>query len=133
MAAGRQRRAKADTFTARCKKRWHRARVGLRKSAVDYFRGDGSDWIAFAGLLLAVPLLAAMTLLDPVWWSPATLVLPIVAGGLLLRPASLLGLYAAAATALIVESVRLGPYTEGPSRVTPAWSWWSPRAASSGC
>jgi len=39
--------------------------------------------------------------------------------GLLLRPASLLGLYAAAATALIVESVKLGPYTEGPSRVTP--------------
>ncbi|WP_141301936.1 PP2C family protein-serine/threonine phosphatase, partial [Streptomyces gardneri] len=51
--------------------------------------------------------------------APAALVLPIVAGGLLLRPASLLGLYAAAAGALIVESVVLGPYTQGPARVTP--------------
>ena len=50
MAAGRERRAEADTFTARLKKQWHRARVGVRRSAVDYFRGDGSDWIAFAGL-----------------------------------------------------------------------------------
>ncbi len=41
MAAGRQRRAEADTFTARWKKQWHRARVGMRRSAVDYFRGDG--------------------------------------------------------------------------------------------
>ena len=98
---------------------WHRVRVGLRRSAVDYFRGDGSDWVALAGLLLTVPLIAAVTLANSVWCSPAVLVLPIVAGGLLLRPASLLGLYAAAATALIVESVKLGPYTEGPSRVTP--------------
>ncbi|OLZ65699.1 hypothetical protein AV521_30220 [Streptomyces sp. IMTB 2501] len=119
MAAGRERRAKAETFTARWKMLWHRARTGLRRSAVDYFRGDGSDWIAFVGLLLTIPVLMAMTLVDSVWCSPATLVLPIIAGGLLLRPASLLGLYAAGATALIVESVRLGPYTEGPSRVTP--------------
>ncbi len=61
------------------------------------------------------------------------LVLPIVAGGLLLRPSSLLGLYAAAATALIIESVKLGPYTEGPSRVTPASCSWSPPADSSVC
>ena len=27
----------------------------LRKSGVDYFRGDGSDWIALAGLLLDHP------------------------------------------------------------------------------
>ncbi|CAM5737327.1 PP2C family protein-serine/threonine phosphatase [Streptomyces hirsutus] len=59
------------------------------------------------------------TLANSVWFAPSALVLPIVAGGLLLRPASLLGLYAAAATALIVEAVRLGPYTEGASRVTP--------------
>src|SRR3954468_11748159 len=119
MAAGRERRAEAETFTARLRMQWHRVRVGLRRSAVDYFRGDGSDWVALAGLLLTVPVIAAITLMNSVWCSPAALVLPIVAGGLLLRPASLLGLYAAAATALIVESVKLGPYTEGPSRVTP--------------
>src|SRR3954462_15192286 len=119
MAAGRERRAEAETFTARLRMQWHRVRVGLRRSAVDYFRGDGSDWVALAGLLMTVPVIAAITLMNSVWCSPAALVLPIVAGGLLLRPASLLGLYAAAATALIVESVQLGPYTEGPSRVTP--------------
>ncbi|GGV77294.1 membrane protein [Streptomyces gelaticus] len=97
----------------------HRARVALRKSGVDYFRGDGSDWIALAGLLLTIPAITCATLLDPMWCSPAALVLPIVAGGLLLRPASLLGLYATAAAALIVESVGLGPYDDGPARVTP--------------
>src|SRR5437763_1907069 len=119
MAAGRERRAEAETFTARLRMQWHRVRTGLRKSAVDYFRGDGSDWVALAGLFLTIPVIAGVTLVNSVWCSPAALVVPIVAGGLLLRPASLLGLYAAAATALIVESVRLGPYTEGPSRVTP--------------
>ncbi|MGW1889126.1 PP2C family protein-serine/threonine phosphatase [Streptomyces sp. NPDC002004] len=113
------RRAEAETFTARMKKRLHRVRTGLRKSGVDYFRGDGSDWIALVGLILTIPLIAGCTLADPVWCSPAALVLPIVAGGLLLRPASLLGLYATAAAALIVESLALGPYGEGPSRVTP--------------
>ncbi|MER5182059.1 PP2C family protein-serine/threonine phosphatase [Streptomyces sp. NPDC002896] len=112
-------RAAAETLPARMKRQLHRVRVGLRKSGVDYFRGDGSDWIALAGLLLTIPLIAGVTLANPVWCSPAVLVLPIVAGGLLLRPASLLGLYAAAATALIVESVKLGPYAEGPARVTP--------------
>jgi hypothetical protein len=86
---------------------------------VDYFRGDGSDWIAFVGLLLTVPLVAAVTLWNSIWCAPTLLALPVVAGGLLLRPASLLALYAAAACGLIVESVELGPYTAGPSRVTP--------------
>ncbi|MFC9612493.1 PP2C family protein-serine/threonine phosphatase [Streptomyces sp. NPDC056938] len=113
------RRAQAETFPARMRMRLHRARIGMRKSGVDYFRGDGSDWIAMVGLLLMVPVIACGTLLNPVWCSPTALVLPIVAGGLLLRPASLLGLYAAAAAALIVESVRLGPYSEGAARVTP--------------
>ncbi|MFE7512401.1 PP2C family protein-serine/threonine phosphatase [Streptomyces sp. NPDC057540] len=112
-------RAGVNTYAARTRRRVRRARVVLRRSAVDYFRGDGADWLAFAGLLLMIPLIACGTLLDPVWCSPAALVLPIVAGGLLLRPASLLGLYAAAAGALIVESVVLGPYTQGPARVTP--------------
>lgn len=108
-----------DTYLARYRKAVHRARVGLRKSAVDYFRGDGSDWIALAGLFLTIPALMLATLAAPVWFAPEALVLPIVAGGLLLRPASLLGLYAAAAGALIIESAVLGPYTEGMARVTP--------------
>ncbi|MFC9588515.1 PP2C family protein-serine/threonine phosphatase [Streptomyces sp. NPDC056944] len=112
-------RAGVNTYAARTRRRVRRARVVLRRSAVDYFRGDGADWLAFAGLLLMIPAIACGTLLDPVWCSPAALVLPIVAGGLLLRPASLLALYAAAAGALIVESVVLGPYTQGPARVTP--------------
>ncbi|MCX5081704.1 PP2C family protein-serine/threonine phosphatase [Streptomyces sp. NPDC056121] len=113
------RRAQAETFPARMKMRLHRARIGMRRSGVDYFRGDGSDWVALVALLLTVPVIACGTLLNSVWCSPTALVLPIVAGGLLLRPASLLGLYAAAAAALIVESVSLGPYAEGAARVTP--------------
>ncbi|MGW0463672.1 PP2C family protein-serine/threonine phosphatase [Streptomyces sp. NPDC003027] len=108
-----------DAYAARMRKSAHRVRVALRKSGVDYFRGDGSDWVALAGLLLTIPAITLGTLTNPVWCAPAALVLPIVAGGLLLRPASLLGLYAAAAGALIVESFVLGPYTEGPARVTP--------------
>lgn len=113
------RRAGAETYPARFRKSVHRARVALRKSGVDYFRGDGADWIALAGLLLTIPAITCATLLNPVWFSPAALGLPIVAGGLLLRPASQLGLYAAAALALIVESLGLGPYEDGPARVTP--------------
>ncbi|MER5732752.1 PP2C family protein-serine/threonine phosphatase [Streptomyces sp. NPDC002138] len=108
-----------ETLTARLRKTSHRVRTALRKSAVDYFRGDASDWLAFGGLILTVPAITWGTLLLPVWFSPSALVLPIVAGGLLLRPASLLALYAASATALIVEALVLGPYTQGPARVTP--------------
>jgi hypothetical protein len=96
-----------------------RARVGLRRAAVDYFRGDGSDWIALIALLVSVPAIAWGTILFPEWISAAALVLPVVIGGLVLRPASLLALYAAAAAALIVETLVLGPYEEGPARVTP--------------
>ncbi|MCS0638072.1 serine/threonine-protein phosphatase [Streptomyces sp. LP05-1] len=113
------RSAGVNSFPARLRKSLHRARVALRKSGVDYFRGDASDWLALAGLLLTVPLLTLATIAAPVWCAPAALVLPIVAGGLLLRPASLLGLYAASAAALIVESAALGPYTGGGARVTP--------------
>ncbi|MFE5487254.1 PP2C family protein-serine/threonine phosphatase [Streptomyces sp. NPDC056527] len=107
------------SYSARMRRSAHRVRIALRKSGVDYFRGEGSDWVAFAGLLLTIPAITVGTLANPVWCAPAALVLPIVAGGLLLRPASLLALYAAAAGALIVESVVLGPYTQGPARVTP--------------
>ncbi|MBW5480699.1 PP2C family protein-serine/threonine phosphatase [Streptomyces bambusae] len=111
--------ARIETWTARMRKSSHRVRTALRKSGVDYFRGDASDWLAFAGLLLTVPAITFGTLMLPVWFSPSALVLPIVAGGLLLRPASLLALYAASAAALIVEALVLGPYTQGPARVTP--------------
>ncbi|MEU0522666.1 PP2C family protein-serine/threonine phosphatase [Streptomyces niveus] len=111
--------AKADSYTARMRKSLHRARNAVRKSGVDYFRGDGSDWIALVGLMLTVPGIAFATMAIPVWFAPSALVLPIVAGGLLLRPSSLLGLYAVAATALIVESLVLGPYDQGPATVTP--------------
>ncbi|KPI00376.1 serine phosphatase [Actinobacteria bacterium OV450] len=111
--------ARRESLMARSRMLSHRARTTLRKSAVDYFRGDASDWLAFAGLLLTVPAIACGTLMLPVWFSPSALVLPIVAGGLLLRPASLLALYAASAAALIVEALVLGPYTQGPARVTP--------------
>ncbi|MEE1739251.1 PP2C family protein-serine/threonine phosphatase [Streptomyces sp. BE147] len=113
------RRGAVDAYLARWRKSAHRARVALRKSGVDYFRGDGSDWIALVGLLLTIPAITCATVLNPVWFAPAALVLPIVAGGLLLRPASLLGLYATAAGALIVEALTLGPYEDGLSRVTP--------------
>ncbi|MBD0709722.1 MULTISPECIES: PP2C family protein-serine/threonine phosphatase [unclassified Streptomyces] len=112
-------RAGRNTYAARLGRRVRRVRNALRKTGVDYFRGDGSDRLAFAGLFLAIPAIACATLYNSVWCAPTALVLPIVAGGLLLRPASLLGLYATAAGALIVESVVLGPYTQGPARVTP--------------
>ncbi|WP_424213766.1 PP2C family protein-serine/threonine phosphatase [Streptomyces sp. BI20] len=112
-------KARVETIAARMRKTWHRARTALRKSAVDYFRGDASDWVAFVGLFLTIPAITCGTLLWPVWFSPSALVMPIVAGGLLLRPASLLALYASAAASLIIEALVLGPYTEGPARVTP--------------
>ncbi|MFF3762925.1 PP2C family protein-serine/threonine phosphatase [Streptomyces sp. NPDC001922] len=111
--------AGAETLTARMRKQLHRARIGLRRAGVDYFRGDGSDWIALAALLLTVPAIATATINVPDWCPPAALVLPVVVGGLLLRPSSLLLLYAGAAAALITEAAILGPYSQGPSRVTP--------------
>ncbi|MFC5720244.1 PP2C family protein-serine/threonine phosphatase [Streptomyces gamaensis] len=110
----------AETPTARMRKALHRARTSVRKAGVDHFRGDGSDWLALAALLLCVPALAFATVAAPAWCAPTALVLPIVAGGLLLRPASLITLYAAAAVALIVESAVLDPGEYGDDdRVTP--------------
>jgi hypothetical protein len=97
----------------------HRVRLTVRRAAVDYFRGDASDWAGLAVVAAAIPALAITTVLTPVWCPPGALVLPILAGGLLLRPASLLLLYAGSALALVVESAVLGPYREGPGRVTP--------------
>ncbi|RLV08747.1 hypothetical protein CTZ27_08275 [Streptomyces griseocarneus] len=110
----------AETPTARLRMTLRRARVSMRKAGVDLFRGDGSDRLALASLLLSVPALACGTVALPEWCAPSALVLPIVAGGLLLRPAGLLALYAASAVALIVESAVLdsGPRAVA-DRVTP--------------
>ncbi|MFI1955745.1 PP2C family protein-serine/threonine phosphatase [Streptomyces xinghaiensis] len=109
---------RVETFTARMRRRTHRVRIGLRKAAVDYFRGDGSDWIALVALLFAVPAIAAGTMAAPLWCPPSALVLPIVAAGLLLRPSSVLLMYAAAAAALIVEASVIEEYANVPV-VTP--------------
>jgi hypothetical protein len=111
--------AVGEELRLRWSRRLHRARLGVRKSAVDYFRGDASDWAGLAVIALTIPLLAWTTVATPVWCPPSALALPILAGGLLLRPASLLLLYAASAVALVAESAALGPYREGPARVTP--------------
>ncbi|HWM35841.1 MAG TPA: serine/threonine-protein phosphatase, partial [Streptomyces sp.] len=103
----------------KARKALHRARTRLRRSAVDYFRGGVSDWLALTALLLTIPSLTVLTVLVPLWCAPEALVMPLIAGGLLLRPASLLALYASAAVALIVESAMLGPYQDGAGRVTP--------------
>ncbi|OEV02759.1 PP2C family protein-serine/threonine phosphatase [Streptomyces oceani] len=119
MAARRADTAHATARLHRAYKAGHRARTALRRSAVDYFRGGGPDWLAFGVLLLTVPLLTWGTISYPVWCPPEILVLPIIAGGLLLRPASLLALYTAAAVGLMVEATVLGPYGDGAGRVTP--------------
>ncbi|MEU9119474.1 PP2C family protein-serine/threonine phosphatase [Streptomyces sp. NPDC048506] len=108
-----------ETLTARVHKGLHRARVGVRKAGVDYFRGEGSDRFALIALLIAIAVIAAGTLWRPEWFAPTALVLPVIAGGLLLRPANLLVLYGASAAALVVESALFGPYDEGPDRITP--------------
>ncbi|MFD9814844.1 SpoIIE family protein phosphatase [Streptomyces sp. NPDC059080] len=113
------RRPRSEPLTARLHKALHRARVRVRKAGVDYFRGDGSDGPALAALLISVVLTAGGTLWHTEWFGPTALVLPVIAGGLLLRPANLLALYAASATALIVEAALFGPYDEGPERITP--------------
>jgi hypothetical protein len=112
-------RPAGEGLGARWRRALHRARVGVRKSFVDYFRGDGSDWTALAALVASVPALAWATVALPVWCPPPALVLPIIVGGLLLRPSSLLLLYACSAAAMVIESAALGPYREGPARVTP--------------
>ncbi|MGP8301772.1 PP2C family protein-serine/threonine phosphatase [Streptomyces inhibens] len=108
-----------ETLTARVHKGLHRARIGMRKAGVDYFRGEGSDRFALVALFIAIPAITAGTLWRPEWIAPTALVLPVIAGGLLLRPANLLILYGASAAALVVESALFGPYDDGPDRITP--------------
>ncbi|WP_037605191.1 PP2C family protein-serine/threonine phosphatase [Streptacidiphilus rugosus] len=109
-----------DTLTARLRRAHRRAWRRVRRAAVDYFRGEGADWLAFAVLFAVVPLLTVATVLAPTWCPPTALVLPVISGALLLRPSSLVLLYAAAAAALAIESVLLGAYAPGaPGHVTP--------------
>jgi hypothetical protein len=115
-----QGRAASEALTTRWRRALHRARTVLRATAVDYFRGDASDWLPFTCLLASVPLLGWATTVVPAWCPPTALVFPVLLGGLLLRPASLLILYVAAAVALVVEDAVLGPYPDSAARaVTP--------------
>ncbi|MBV9026761.1 MAG: serine/threonine-protein phosphatase [Streptomycetaceae bacterium] len=112
--------AAPDGPVARWRRSLHRARTHLRRSAVDYFRGDGADWLALVSLLLTVALLGWATSAAPVWCPPTALVFPVLVGGLLLRPASFLLLCAVAATALVAEDAIIGPYPDNPfGAVTP--------------
>lgn len=111
---------RGEGIPAQVRRSLRRGRTVLRRAAVDYFRGDGSDLLALAGLLLTVPALAWATSAVPAWCPPTALVFPVLVGGLLLRPASLLILYAAAASALVAEDAVLDPHHTGAARaVTP--------------
>ncbi|WP_354640401.1 PP2C family protein-serine/threonine phosphatase [Kitasatospora camelliae] len=94
-----------EPVKARVRGRLYRARRRLRRAGVDYFRGDGADWLAFAAFLAAVPLLVLLNIWLPGWCPPTALVLPVLAGALLLRPGTLVLLYAAAALGLSAESL----------------------------
>ncbi|CAL9527311.1 hypothetical protein SUDANB171_03944 [Streptomyces sp. enrichment culture] len=107
------------TWKHRVHKAYHRLRTTLRRAAVDSFRGGGSDSGALTVLLCSVPLLAAGTLISSEWCPPEALALPLVAGGLLLRPASLLGLYGVAATALVAETALIDNSRANIDPVTP--------------
>jgi hypothetical protein len=112
-------RAAGNSPVARWRRTLHRARVGVRKTGVDYFRGEGSDWLVLSVLVLSVPAIAWATVASPVWCPPTALVLPILIGGLLLRPSSLLLLYGASAAALVVESAVFRPFANRLGPVTP--------------
>ncbi|MBP0454697.1 serine/threonine-protein phosphatase [Kitasatospora sp. RG8] len=97
--------AASDPVTARLRKRLRRVRRRLRTAGVDYFRGGAADWPVFCALALLVPLLILLNIWIPAWAPPTSLVLPILAAALLLRPGSLVMLYALAALGLSAESV----------------------------
>ena len=67
MADGAAEAPPRETKTARGRRVLYRARRRLRRSAVDYFRGDASDWFAFGVLFLLVPLITVVTLVVPIW------------------------------------------------------------------
>ncbi|MFF2038824.1 PP2C family protein-serine/threonine phosphatase [Kitasatospora sp. NPDC058170] len=94
-----------DPVTARLRKRLRRVRRRLRTAGVDYFRGGPADWPVLCVLALLVPLLIMLNIWIPAWAPPTALVLPILAAALLLRPGSLVVLYALTALGLSAESV----------------------------
>lgn len=94
-----------EPVTARLRTRLYRARRRLRRTGVDYFRGAASDWLAFSTLAALIPLLVVLNLWIPAWAPPTALVLPILAGAMVLRPATLVLLYATAAVGLSIESL----------------------------
>ncbi|CCB74466.1 PP2C family protein-serine/threonine phosphatase [Streptantibioticus cattleyicolor] len=106
-----------DGIRAQIRRSARRAWTMVRRSSVEYFRGNGSDWLALTIQTTMVPTLAWATSVAPAWVPPTALVFPVIIGGLMLRPASLLVLYAGAATALIVEDAVLGtgPHSRGVS------------------
>ncbi|MEV8095563.1 PP2C family protein-serine/threonine phosphatase [Kitasatospora sp. NPDC085879] len=104
-ATGPTASAAREPVTARLRTRLRRARRTLRRTGVDYFRGAAPDWLAFALFLAAVPLLVVLNIWIPAWVPPTSLVLPVLAGSLLLRPGTLVLLYAAAAVGLSTESL----------------------------
>lgn len=108
-----------DSVAVRTRRAMSRTWTRLRRIAVAYFRGDAPDWVALAALVVSVPLISALTLVSTAWFPPTMLVLPILAGALLLRPSSLIVLYTCAAVAMVGESYALGPYNGGPERVSP--------------
>ncbi|MFJ1701844.1 PP2C family protein-serine/threonine phosphatase [Kitasatospora sp. NPDC088346] len=104
-ATGPAATAAAEPVAALLRASLLRARRRVRRAGVDYFRGDGADWLAFAAFLLAIPLLVLLNVWIPAWAPPTALVLPILAGAMLLRPGTLVLLYGAAALGLSTESL----------------------------
>lgn len=111
--------AVAEGLGARVRRAFTRTRRKLRRTALDHFRGDGSDAMALGMLMLTVPGITAGTLTYPDWVPPTALVLPVLVGGLMLRPSSLVLLYAVIAGALAVESASLGPWRPSVSGLAP--------------
>ncbi|MFD0260827.1 PP2C family protein-serine/threonine phosphatase [Kitasatospora indigofera] len=94
-----------DPVAARLRKWQRKVRRKLRTAGVDYFRGGAADWPVLGALALLVPVLVMLNVWAPAWAPPTALVLPILAAALLLRPGSLVVLYALAAVGLSAESV----------------------------
>jgi hypothetical protein len=99
------------TASARARRRVRKAHRRTRRALVNYFRGGGSDGAALLALLASVPILTGTTVLLPGWVPPTAMVLPLIAGALLLRPVSLALLYLAVVAAMCAEAVLLDPRT----------------------
>ncbi|NYI08390.1 PP2C family protein-serine/threonine phosphatase [Allostreptomyces psammosilenae] len=103
--------------------RWRRSALRawrrMRRQAVDDFRGDGTDRTALTVLLALLPVLALGTVVSPEWFPPTALVVPVLVGGLALRPSSLVLLYTAASGTLVTEALVMSVWQGGVARVSP--------------